>query len=144
MGPDETRRYGFGMSREAHIAFVTIYLTILLLVAGFGVLRFAAALPFWAPLWKRPAAVAMRDHPYPISDPVRLGSHQATYPPIAVKLHQEGDVLLRLTVLPDGTVGTPKSSHRAARRSSMPRRSSRWDIGGIGRPGAPESRSRPM
>jgi protein TonB len=108
MGQDEARRYGFGMSREAHIAFVTIYLTILLLVAGFGVLRFAAAFPFWAPLWNRPAAAVMRDHPYPISDPARLGPHQATYPPIAMKLHQEGDVLLRLTVLPDGTVGDAK------------------------------------
>ena len=61
MGQDEARRYGFGMSREAHIAFVTIYLTILLLVAGFGVLRLAAALPFRAPLWNRPTAAVMRD-----------------------------------------------------------------------------------
>ena len=47
MGPEEARRYGFGMSREAHIAFVAVYLTVLLMVAGFGVLRFAATLPTW-------------------------------------------------------------------------------------------------
>ena len=51
MGPEEARRYGFGMSREAHIAFVAVYLTVLLMVAGFGVLRFAATLPTWQFHW---------------------------------------------------------------------------------------------
>ena len=85
-------RYGFGMSRDAHIAFVTVYLTILLLAAGFGILRFALVLPYaqfhW-PVW--PSATAQRDHG-PIADPA-LGPHQAVYSPIAVKLRQQGDVL---------------------------------------------------
>jgi TonB family protein len=104
MGPEEARRYGFGMSRDAHIAFVAVYLTILLMVAGFGVLRFAATVPAWQFRWPvAPVADVLRDHG-PIADPA-LGAHQAVYTPIAVKLHQEGDVLVQLAVLPDGSVG---------------------------------------
>jgi TonB family protein len=104
MGPEEARRYGFGMSREAHIAFVAVYLTVLLMVAGFGVLRFAATLPTWQFHWPAvPVAGVLRDHG-PIADPA-LGAHRAVYTPIAVRLRQEGDVLIQLQVLPDGSVG---------------------------------------
>jgi TonB family protein len=108
MGPEEARRSGFGMSRDAHIAFVAVYLTILLMVAGFGVLRFAASLPAWQfRLPVAPAAGVTGDHG-PIADPAWLGAHRAAYPPIALKLHQEGDVLVQLTVLPEGSVGDAK------------------------------------
>jgi TonB family protein len=103
MGPGETRHYGFGMSREAHIAFVAVYLTILLMVAGFGLLRFAASMPSTQFHWPIAAMGSQRDHG-PIADPA-FGAHRAVYTPIAVRLRQQGDVLILLTVLPDGSVG---------------------------------------
>jgi TonB family protein len=104
MGPGETRRYGFGMSRDAHIAFVAVYLTILLLVAGFGVLRFAAALPTMPFHWPTTSLAGASLNHGPLADPA-LGAHRAVYTPIAVRLHQEGVVLIQLAVLPDGSVG---------------------------------------
>ncbi len=107
MGPEDARRYGFGMSRDAHIAFVAVYLTILLLVAGFGALRFALTVPSMQFHWPvAPAAVAQRDHG-PVTDPA-LGSHRAVYTPLAIRNRQEGDVLILLTVQPDGSVGDVK------------------------------------
>jgi TonB family protein len=104
MGPQETGRFGFGMSRDAHIAFVAVYLTILLAVAGFGVLRFSLTLPTMQFHWPvAPAAVAARDHG-PIFDPA-LGAHKALYTPLAIRRHEQGDLLIQLLVLPDGSVG---------------------------------------
>jgi TonB family protein len=108
MGPEDARRYGFGMKRDAHVAFVAVYLTILLMVAGFGVLRFVQTLPYVQFHWPvTPAAVAQRDHG-PLADPAWLGAHRAAYTPIALKLNQQGDVLVQLTVLPDGSIGDAK------------------------------------
>jgi protein TonB len=56
--------------------------------------------------WPVAPAGASRDHG-PIADPA-LGAHQAVYTPIAVRLRQEGDVQIQLTVLPDGSVGDVK------------------------------------
>jgi periplasmic protein TonB len=87
---------------------VAVYLAILLMVAGFGVLRFALTVPYMQFHWPvAPAAGVVGDHG-PLADPAWLGAHKATYPPIAQKLHQEGDVLVQLTVLPDGSVGDAK------------------------------------
>ncbi|MGD0144089.1 MAG: energy transducer TonB [Rhizomicrobium sp.] len=106
MGPGETRRYGFGMSRETHIAFVAVYLTLLLAVSAFGIARFLATVPAWHLRWPAgfASSVPVADRALPVADPA-LGRHVVAYPPIAQRLHQEGDVLVGLTVQPDGSVG---------------------------------------
>jgi TonB family protein len=94
------------MSRDVHIAFVAVYLTILLTVSGFGLVRFLATLPGWNLHWPAVPNIDAGNHG-PIAN-FSAGAHRASYPPIAVRLGQEGDVLVRLTVLPDGSVGNAK------------------------------------
>ena len=98
------RPYGLGLSRDGHIVFVSVYLTIVLLLAAFGVWRFSAT------LIARQAALAQMQALREKAARIRL-LHVSFYPPIAVRLQQEGDVLLDVHVLPDGSVGDAKVMH---------------------------------
>jgi TonB family protein len=105
----EPRAYGFGLNRDANIAFASAYIAVLVTIAAFGVIRFVAHPP---PL-KLPALVgqmAGRAVPVPadraqaIPDPAF--SHRiAFYPRVALLNHQQGIVRLRLLILRTGEVG---------------------------------------
>ena len=106
MGRGQTRVYGFGMSRDVHIVFVSVYITVLLVVAAFGGLRFWTYTSSVLALRNaaQHAIMPLKPNSPPVLDPT-LGSHAVTYPPIAVKLGQEGTVTLKLKIMPDGSVG---------------------------------------
>jgi TonB family protein len=106
MRQESTRAYGFGMSRDAHIVFVTVYITILLVVAAFGGLRFWSYTSTLLALRNAAlhATTPVKPNSPPVLDPT-LGAHAVTYPPIAVKHGQEGVVTLCLKIMTDGTVG---------------------------------------
>lgn len=100
------RAYGLGLSRDAHIAFAAAYIAILVTIAGFGVVRFAAQLPnlhFGMPQFSHPSSpIADRERPVP--DPA--SPHRVSfYPRIALINRQQGTVVLRLLVLTSGEVG---------------------------------------
>jgi len=102
------RAYGFGLSRDGHIAFAAAYIAVLVTIAGFGFFRFAATtlpllhLPHFATQTVARSAVPYRAHPVP--DPAF--PHVANlYPRVAVLNRQQGTVRLRLLVLPSGEVG---------------------------------------
>ncbi len=95
------RPYGLGMSRDTHIVFVSVYLTVILLLACFGGFRFFEAVYAAFPANSGTlATVGNGGH----SADMRF-AHRSFYPVIAMRLHQEGVVRLSLHVLPDGTVG---------------------------------------
>lgn len=111
---DRERVYGLGLKRDAHIAFASAYIAVLLTIGGFGAAHYVASLPAWnlfgstassqkpaAPA-PRPAPVAFRAHPVP--DPA--SPHVITvYPQVALLNHQQGVVVLRLLILQSGLVG---------------------------------------
>jgi TonB family protein len=110
MGQEESRRYGFGLSRDAHIAFVAVYLTALILVSLFGALRFWSIASNWHLNYNIPwhiASASVASRPMPVADPA-FPAHRAAYTRIALRNRQEGDVLLELSILPDGEVGDAK------------------------------------
>ncbi|HUO92995.1 MAG TPA: energy transducer TonB [Rhizomicrobium sp.] len=103
------RAYGFGLSRDGHIAFVAAYIAVLVTISGFGVARFVSTtlpklrLPFsaqQATTAHRPVAYRAR----PIRDPA-FPSTLNIYPRVALLNRQQGTVLMRLLVLPSGEVG---------------------------------------
>lgn len=100
------RAYGLGLSRDAHIAFAAAYIAVLVTIASFGVLRFAAQLPnlhFGLPQFSHPhSQIADRERPVPDpASPHRIG----LYPRIALINRQQGTVVVRLLVLTSGEVG---------------------------------------
>jgi len=94
------RAYGFGLSRDGHIAFAAAYIAVLVTISGFGLFRFATTtlpllhLPHFT-TQRTPSPVAYRAHPVP--DPA--------FPRVAILNRQQGTVHLRLLVLPNGEVG---------------------------------------
>jgi TonB family protein len=105
VGEAPERRYGFGLSREAHIAFATAYISILLTIGAFGVLRAVPLLAQYTPHWTtRPVAALPAYRARPLPDPA--APHRISlYPRIALLNRQEGTVVLRLLVLANGEVG---------------------------------------
>jgi TonB family protein len=104
VGQAEGRRYGFGLGREAHIAFAAAYLAMLVTIGAFGVVRFApqfSNLNFSNLHWPQQSQIAFRAKPLP--DPAT--PHRIAYPRIAVRNQQEGTVVVRLLVLTNGEVG---------------------------------------
>lgn len=97
--------YGFGMSRDAHIAFAAAYISILLTVGGFGILRFVAQLPVLhvQQVVTQTRAIAYREKPEP--DPAFPHTINF-YPRVAMINRQEGTVVVRLLVLATGDVGS--------------------------------------
>ncbi len=99
------RTYGFGLGREAHIAFAAAYIAVLVTIGAFGVIRFVPQLavlrlPQFAD--HQPAHTAFRERPLP--DPA--APHRLSlYPRIALLNRQEGTVVVRLLVLSNGEVG---------------------------------------
>jgi periplasmic protein TonB len=103
MGKGE-RAYGFGLSREGHIAFAAAYVAVLVTIGAVGFLRYAprlAALPALVP-HTATAPVAYRAHPMP--DPASPHVIR-NYPRVALLRRQEGTVVVRLLVLKNGEVG---------------------------------------
>ncbi len=104
------RAYGFGLSRDAHIAFAAAYVAILVTIAAVGGLRFYAQLPSLHPQTAAAPAGQMRPGPAvkfrakPAPDPAFPHTIDF-YPKVAILNHQEGDVVLRLLVLKTGQVG---------------------------------------
>jgi TonB family protein len=101
------RAYGFGLSRDGHIAFAAAYIAVLVTIGTFGFYRFAlTALPqLHIPqiaLQKTQQPVAYRAHPIP--DPA-FPRAVNVYPRVAILNRQQGTVLVRLLVLPSGEVG---------------------------------------
>ena len=100
------RAYGFGLSRDSHIAFAAAYIAVLVTMSAFGFYRAALQVPMFglsAPGGGKPAPpVAFRAHPEP--DPAFPRAVNA-YPRIALLKHQEGTVVLSLLVLQNGEVG---------------------------------------
>ena len=107
MAKDGARAYGFGLSRDGHIAFAAAYIAVLITIGGFGLYRFALTTrPYWhLPQFAQQKAtpqISYRAHPVP--DPTF--PHVANlYPPVAILNRQQGTVHLRLLVLPSGQVG---------------------------------------
>src|ERR1700678_3985196 len=101
------RAYGFGLSRDGHIAFAAAYIAVLVTIGGFGLFRFVrATLPFLhLPQFAQHKAiqpVAYRARPVP--DPA-FPHAVNVYPRIALLNRQQGTVVVRLLVLPNGQVG---------------------------------------
>jgi periplasmic protein TonB len=108
MGQGRGRAYGFGLSRDGHIAFAAAYIAILVTIGSFGLWRFAATtlprlhLPSFGQHQGTAAQVSYRARPVP--DPAFPHTVSA-YPQVALRNHQQGAVVLRLLVLPSGEVG---------------------------------------
>lgn len=107
MGQGGGRAYGFGLSRDGHIAFAAAYTAILVTVAGFGLLRYASTtlprlhLPI---LGQQQSAAAVSFRAHPIADPA-FPHRINVYPRVAARNRQQGTVVVRLLVLPSGEVG---------------------------------------
>ena len=104
------RAYGFGLSRDGHIAFVAAYIAVLVTIAGFGFFRFTATtlpllhLPHFVTRGAAQAAASVSYRAHPVPDPAF--PHVANlYPRVAILNRQQGTVRLRLLVLPNGEVG---------------------------------------
>ena len=108
MGQGGGRAYGFGLSREGHIAFAAAYIAILVTIGGFGLLRFASTtlpqlhLPSFGQQQGAAPQVTFRARPVP--DPA-FPHAVNVYPRVALRNRQEGTVVLRLLVLPSGEIG---------------------------------------
>jgi TonB family protein len=106
MGQESERAYGFGLSREGHIAFASAYIAVLVTIGAFGVLRFAAQLPalHFPTASNHPASLRVAYRPRPVLDPAF--PHVVNfYPRVAILNGQQGTVVLRLLVLRSGEVG---------------------------------------
>lgn len=101
------RAYGFGLSRDGHIAFAAAYIAVLVTIGGFGLFRFAlTTLPFLhLPQFAQHKAVQQVSYrARPVPDPA-FPHVVNVYPRIAILNHQQGTVVVRLLVLPNGQVG---------------------------------------
>ena len=101
------RAYGFGLSRDRHIAFAAAYIAVLVTIAGFGLFRFAATtLPLLhlPQLAQQKVTQQVAYRPHPIPDPA-FPHAASVYPRIAILNRQQGTVVVRLLILPDGEVG---------------------------------------
>jgi TonB family protein len=104
------RAYGFGLSRDGHIAFAAAYIAILVTIGGFGLFRFAATtlpalhLPQLGQFGLQKAAAQVSYRAHPIPDPA-FPRAANVYPRVALLNRQQGTVVLRLLVLPNGEVG---------------------------------------
>jgi TonB family protein len=108
MGKGGARAYGFGLSRDGHIAFAAAYIAVLVTIAGFGFLRFASTtLPLLHVLQvghQRAALQQVSYRAHPIPDPA-FPHIVSLYPHVAILNRQQGVVRIRLLVLPSGEVG---------------------------------------
>jgi TonB family protein len=101
------RAYGFGLSRDGHIAFAAAYIAVLVTIGGFGLFRFAVTtlpglhLPQFA---QQKAAPQVSYRARPVPDPA-FAHTVGVYPRIAILNRQQGTVVVRLLVLPNGQVG---------------------------------------
>lgn len=111
-------RFGLGLSARGHARMVVIYAAVLLALAAFGMGRLREYVPrvlaaihaaqhrqaVYAAS-RRAFATALRGAAAaPRPNPV-LPHRPPPYPILALRRHEEGDVLLKLLVLPDGSVG---------------------------------------
>jgi len=96
-----SRPYGLGLSRDGHIAFVAAYITAVLLLAAFGAWRFYSSILVLRELQANAAVLAKQAA---AREQARF-LHRSFYPLIALRLHQQGKVLVTVHVLADGTVG---------------------------------------
>jgi TonB family protein len=108
MGQGGGRAYGFGLSRDGHIAFAAAYIAVLVTISGFGLFRFAATVlprlhapPFGS---QQSAAAQVSYRAQPVPDPAFPHAISA-YPRVALRNRQEGTVVVRLLVLPSGEIG---------------------------------------
>lgn len=101
------RAYGFGLSRDGHIAFAAAYIAVLVTIGGFGLFRFAVTtlpllhLPQFA---QQSVAQQVAYRARPIPDPA-FPHVVSVYPRVALLNRQQGTVFVRLLVLPNGQVG---------------------------------------
>ena len=100
------RAYGFGLSRDGHIAFAAAYIAVLVTIGGFGLFRFAlTTLPLLhLPQFAQHKTVQVAYRARPVPDPA-FPHVVNVYPRIAILNRQQGTVLVRLLVLPNGQVG---------------------------------------
>ena len=101
------RAYGFGLSRDGHIAFAAAYIAILVTIGGFGLFRFAVTtLPLLhlPQLAQQTTAQQVAYRARPVPDPA-FPHAVNVYPRIAILNRQQGTVVVRLLVLPNGQVG---------------------------------------
>jgi TonB family protein len=108
MGQGGGRAYGFGLSRDGHIAFAAAYIAILVTISSLGLLRFATTtlprlqLPNFGRQHGSASQVSFRARPVP--DPAFPHAVNG-YPRVALRNRQQGTVVVRLLVLPSGEVG---------------------------------------
>src|SRR5277367_6786358 len=91
------RAYGFGLSRDGHIAFAAAYIAILVTIGGFGLFRFAATtLPVLHLLHfgQQKTAVQVSYRARPIPDPA-FPRTVNVYPRVALLNRQQGTVVVR-------------------------------------------------
>ena len=108
MGQGGSRAYGFGLSRDGHIAFAAAYIAILVTIGSFGLVRYASTtlprlhLPIFGQQLRTAPQVSYRARPVP--DPA-FPHAVNVYPRVALRNRQQGTVVVRLLVLPSGEVG---------------------------------------
>ncbi len=101
------RAYGFGLSRDGHIAFAAAYIAVLVTIGGFGLFRFVlTTLPLLhlPQLAQQRTAQPVAYRARPVPDPAFPHTLNA-YPHIAILNRQQGTVVVRLLVLSNGEVG---------------------------------------
>jgi len=107
MGQGGGRAYGFGLSRDGHIAFAAAYIAVLVTIGGLGLLRYASAtLPrlHFPSFGQLQGAHQVSYRARPVPDPA-FPHTVNVYPHVALRNRQQGTVVLRLLVLPNGEVG---------------------------------------
>lgn len=118
MGQGDRPSHGLGLSAQGHARLVVTYGIVLLLLAGFGAGRLREALPgVIATISTARQNVALnRISQAAFLEAIRTGAtaprpnpaipHRIdAYPVLAQRRHQEGDVILKVLVLPNGEVG---------------------------------------
>lgn len=118
MGQKDRASHGLGLRARGHARLVVIYGIALLLLAGFGAGRLRETLPgIIATISAARQNVALNrisqaafleairtDAAAPRANPA-IPHRIETYPVLAQRRHQEGDVILKVLVLPNGQVG---------------------------------------
>lgn len=118
MGQKDRASHGLGLRARGHARLVVIYGIVLLLLAGFGAGRLRETLPgVIATISAARQNVALsRATRAAFMEAVRINAatprpnpaipHRIdAYPVLAMRRHQEGDVILKVLVLPNGEVG---------------------------------------
>lgn len=106
MAQERGHAYGFGLSREGHIAFAAAYIAVLVTIGVFGFVRYVPHLPalHLPALARNGAATPVGYRARPVPDPA--SPHVINnYPRVALLNRQEGTVVVRLLVLKSGEVG---------------------------------------